>query len=254
MTKRNTSKKVTRVEGGESSSTEQFTRTFVPTDESKSKATNLRIFAAISWVLAIGFQLGAILLLFKPPVNMTWLIILIVLDLIFVVIGAMLWKKSNRFDPASEKDKIKFFIQSQLGLVAAIIAFLPLVFLIFRSKNLDKKQKGIAGSVAVVALLIASFAGVDFNPPSAEQYAEQTELVQYLNDGQNFVYWTKSGTAFHIYSDCSYINTDRTSEIFEGTVAQARELKNITNLCSRCENRARNERGLDGEPVSDQEE
>ncbi len=254
MTKRNTSKKVTRVEGGEASSAEQYSGTFVPTAESKSKATNLRIFATISWILAIGFQIGAILLLFKPPVNMTWLIILIVLDLIFVVIGAMLWKKSNRFDPASEKDKVKFFIQSQLGLVAAIIAFLPLVIFIFTSKNLDKKQKGIAGSVAIVAILIAGFAGIDFDPPSAEQYAEQTELVQYLNDGQNFVYWTKSGTAFHIYDDCSYINTDRTSEIFEGTVAQARELKNITNLCSRCENRARREKGLDGDPVSDQEE
>ncbi|MDA0356950.1 MAG: hypothetical protein O2952_05355, partial [Bacteroidetes bacterium] len=40
------------------------------------------------------------------------------------------------------------------------------------------------------------------------------------------------------YSSCSYINSNRTNEIFEDTVAQARELKNITDLCNRCESRA----------------
>jgi hypothetical protein len=52
-----------------------------------------------------------------------------------------------------------------------------------------------------------------------------------------------------LYSDCSYINSDRTVEIFEGTVAQARELKNITDLCDRCENRAVKEKGLDAKPT-----
>ncbi|MBP1669395.1 MAG: hypothetical protein H6Q21_1761, partial [Bacteroidetes bacterium] len=63
----------------------------------------------------------------------------------------------------------------------------------------------------------------------------------------NLVYWTKSGTSYHLYQDCSYINTDRTDEIFEGTVAQARELKNITDLCDRCQNRAEKEKGLDNQ-------
>lgn len=248
MTERKTSKKVTRVEGGESAPPKGTRETFVPTAESKGKATQLRIFGVIAWLLAIGFQIGAILLLFRPPVNMTWLIILIVLDLIFVVIGSLLWKKSNRLDPASEKNKIRFFIQNQLGLVAAIIAFLPLVIFIFTSKNLDKKQKGIAGAVAVVALLIAGVAGIDFNPPSVEQYTEESEYVQSLTGGIDFVYWTKSGRTYHIYEDCSYINTDRTTEIFEGTVAQAHELKNITNLCSRCEGRAKKDQE-ETEPV-----
>jgi hypothetical protein len=156
----------------------------------------------------------------------------------------LLWKKSNRFDPASEKDKVKFFIQNQLGLIISIVAFLPLVILIFTSRNLDGKQKGLVGAIAVVAMLIAGVTGIDFNPPSQEQYLEQTREVESLNNGVNHVNWTKSGRSYHLYQDCSYINTDRTDEIFEGTVAQARELKNITDLCDRCANRAKKENAL----------
>ena len=237
MPDKGTKKKLTRVEGGEAhaASSAKETRPFVASDESKAKAKTLRIFAIISWIVAIGFEVGAILLLKKAPINTTWLIVLIVADLIFAVIGNLLWKKANRFDPASEKDKFKFFVQNQLGAIIAVIAFLPLVILIFTNKDLKGKQKGLVGAVAVVALLIAGFTGIDFNPPSQEQYAEQTAQVEALNDGVNHVFWTKSGRSYHLYSDCSYINTDRTVEIFEGTVAQARELKNITDLCDRCE-------------------
>jgi len=241
-------KKITRVEDGgtSSSSTVNETRTFVASDESKAKARTLRIIAIISWILAIGFEVWAIMLLQKAPVNTTLLIIMIVADLIFAVTGSLLWKKSNRLDPASNKEKVKFFIQNQLGLIISLIAFLPLVILIFTNKNLDKKQKGLVGAVAVVALVIASVLGIDFNPPSIEQYTEQTEQVKALNNGINNVYWTKSGHSYHLYQDCSYINTDRTDEIFEGTVAKARELKNITDLCDRCANRAKKEQGLVG--------
>lgn len=237
------SKKITRVEGGETSASSSETGTFVPTAESKAKATNLRIFAIISFLVAIGFEIWAIMLLQKPPVSTAWLIGLIVADLIFAVTGSVLWQKSNRLDPASERDKVRFFIQNQLGLIIALLAFLPLVILIFTNKNLSGKQKTLVGSVAVIALVIASVLGIDFNPPSQEQYAEQTKEVETLMDGVNHVYWTKSGRSYHLYQDCSYINTDRTAEIFEGTVAQARELKNITDLCDRCENKRIKEKG-----------
>ena len=245
MENHKTSKKLTRVEGGDTPTTS--TKSFVASNESQAKAKKLRLIAIVSWIVAIGFEVGAILLLRKVVVNTTWLIVLIAVDLIFAVAGSLLWKKANRLDPASEKEKIKFFIQNQLGLIIGIIAFLPLVILIFTNKNMSGKQKGIVGSIAVIALLIAGLTGIDFNPPSQEQYQEQTEQVKSLNHGVNLVYWTKSGRSYHLYQDCSYINSDRTDEIFEGTVAQARELKNITDICDRCENRAKKEQGLETE-------
>lgn len=243
-------KKITRVEGG-TSSVENQPEMFVPTAESKGKATQLRVIAGILWFFAIAAQVGAIILLFRPPISMLWLIVLIAVDLVLVIIGSLLWKKSNRLDPASEKQKFKFFMQNQLGMVAAIIAFLPLIIFILTNKDLDGKQKGILGGVAAAALLIAGVVGYDFNPPSIEQYTEEINRVEWLNNGVDHVYWTKSGKVYHLFNDCSYINTNRTDEIFEGTVPQARELKNITNLCSRCENKAIKERGLDeGDYVS----
>ena len=237
-------RKITRVDGGTPSAKQE--RTFVPTPESKGKATQLRVIACILWFLGIAAQVCAIIMLFRPQGKhfMLFLIGLIAIDLILVIIGSLLWKKSNRLDPASEKDKFRFFMQNQLGLVTAVIAFLPLVIFILTSKNLDGKQKGILGGIAAAALVIAGVVGYDFNPPSVEQYAEQTNRVEWLNNGNNDVYWTKSGKVYHIFDDCSYINTARTDEIFEGTVAQARELKNITSLCSRCESRAIRERSL----------
>jgi hypothetical protein len=255
MPDKGTTKKVTKVEGGETlSATEaKETKTFVASDESRGKAKSSRLFAIISWIVAIGFEIGAIFLLRKTPISTTWLIVLIVADLIFAVIGSLLWKKSNRFDPASENDRIKFFIQNQLGVIISIIAFLPLVILIFTDKNMNGKQKGLVGVIAVIAMLIAGVTGIDFNPPSQEHYTAQTAQVESLT-GVNNVFWTKSGTHYHLYSDCYHINTQRTDEIFSGTVAQARELKNITQLCSTCEDRAAKEKGLNAEKTTEVKE
>jgi len=245
-----TTKKVTQVSGGENTPQNAPQKpTFVPTAEAKGKATQLRLFAVIAWVVAIAAEIGAILVLIKSakPIGTStwvWMIALIVIDLIFVVIGSQLWKKANRLDPASRQDKTRFFLQNQLGVIVSVIAFLPLVILIFTNKDLNGKQKGILGGIAALALLIAGISSADFNPPSVEQYTEQTNRVEWLNNGQNHVYWTKSGTVYHLYDDCPHINTNRTQEIFEGTVAQARELKNITNLCKTCEKRAIDEKGL----------
>jgi len=246
MPDKGTKKKLTHVEGGKASpaTAARETKPFVASAESKGRAKSLRLFAIISWIVAIGLEVVAILVLRKPPIKTTLLIILIVVDLIFAVIGSLLWKKSNRLDPASEKDKFKFFVQNQLGAIISVIAFLPLVILIFTNKDMSGKQKGITGAIAVIALLIAGVTGIDFNPPSVEQYATQTAQVESLT-GANHVFWTKSGTHYHLYSDCPYINTSRTDEIFTGTVAEARELKNITELCSYCEKRVKKEKGLD---------
>lgn len=244
MVDKGTKKKVTRVAAGETNDgvAARGARPFVPTAESKAKSAKLRVIAALLWVLAIAVEVVAIILLKRPPVNTILLGCLIVGDLILAVIGSLLWKKSNRLDPASEKDKFRFFVQNQLGAIIAVIAFLPLVIFIFTDKNLQGKQKGILGAAAVVALLIAGIVGIDFNPSSVEQYAEQTNEIEQLT-GANSVYWTKSGNRYHIYSDCQHINTNRTDEIFNGTVAQARELKNITELCKTCKNRCEKAKG-----------
>jgi dipeptide/tripeptide permease len=217
--------------------------TWEATAESKGKAKSLRLFAMLAWIVAIGLEIWAIIMLKTPPISMAWLIGLIVVDLGFAILGSVLWKKSNRLDPASEKDKTRFFIQNQLGVIISVIAFLPLVVLIFTNKDLNGKQKGILGSVAVVAMLIASIVGIDFNPASIEQYTKQTQEVEVLM-GTNKVFWTESGSSYHLFHDCSYINSDRTKAIFDGTVAKARELKNITDICDRCKHRVEKEKEL----------
>lgn len=247
MADKGTKKKLTRVEGGDTPAAGAQARTFTPTPENKAKAGKFRLFAVLSWVVAIGLEVAAILLLQKPPVTTWLLIVLIVADLIFAVVGSLLWKKANRFDPASEREKFKFFVQNQLGAIIAVIAFLPLVLLIFTNKDLKGKQKGLVGGVAVVALVIAALTGVDFNPPSQEEYAQQIEQVKSL--GAEHVYWTKSGTRFHLYQDCQHINTRKTDEIFQGTVPQARELKNITELCKTCEGRWKKEHAVQESPA-----
>ena len=140
-----------------------------------------------------------------------------------------------------------------MGLIITVIAFLPLIILIFTNKDLKGKQKGLVGIIAIIALAVAGYLGIDFNPPSIEQYTEQTAKVESLM-GTNNVFWTKSGTKYHTYSDCYHINTSKTEEIFSGTVAQARELKNITELCNTCEKRAEKEKSLDTEKTTEVKE
>ncbi len=240
------SKKITKiVDDSVATSTGENGATWQPTPESKSKATTFRVIAIIGWLVAIGCQVWAYFKLQEVPVNMVWMIGLIVVALIFAIVGNILWKKANRLDPASEKNKFKFFVQNQLGMIISVLAFLPMVILIFTNKNLSFKQKGILGTVAIAALAAAGLTGTEFNPASVEQYTEQTKQVELLNDGVNSVYWTPSGRSYHLFQDCGYINGKRTNEIFQGTVAKARELKKITDLCDRCEGRAKKAKALE---------
>lgn len=220
-------------------------KVFKASEESKGKAKQLRMFAFLAWFIAIAGQIFAILKLIHDE-TLVWLIVVIVVILALSVTGSMLWKKANRLDPASEKDRTKFFIQNQLGAIMSVLAFLPLVILIFMNKDVDGKTKGIAGSIAVVALLIAGISGVDFNPPSIEKYTEeinaQTSIVKDLNFDNDNVYWTRAGNKYHIFEDCQHI-VGR-DEINNGTVKESWEQKGISELCKTCENRARKERNV----------
>lgn len=215
-------------------------KVFEASAEAKGKAKQLRLFAFLAWFIAIAGEVYAILELLSNE-TMIWLIVAIVVILILAITGSTLWKKANRLDPASEKNKFKFFVQNQLGAIMAALAFLPLVILIFTNKDLDKKTKGIVGSIGVVALLIAGISGADFNPPSVEKYTEeinaQTETVKDLNFDNDNVYWTEHGNKYHIFKDCQHIrNRDIVNN---GTVKESWEDKGISELCKTCENNAK---------------
>jgi len=219
---------------------------FVASDEAKSKAGQFRLFAILAWLIAIAGEVFAILKLIHDS-TMVWLIVAIVVILILAIVGNLLWKKANRLDPASEADKVSFFFKSQLGAIMSVLAFLPLVIFIFTNKEASGKTKGIAGAVAIVALLVAGITGIDFNPPSIEKYTEQinaqTDSLKQLTNGVDHVYWTaKAGNKYHIYKDCQHI---KNREISEGTVKQAWESRHIENgeLCKTCEDRAKKEKG-----------
>lgn len=198
---------------------------WAPTPEAKKRATTFRWIAVGLWVLAIAGETFAIFWLLKQnPFTTGHLIGLIGAVVIIGALaigGSLLWKQANRLDPASKKDTVRFWVQNQLGLIIAIIAFLPLIILIFTNKNMDGKQKAIAGSIGVVVAVVAAIFGTSFNPPSTEQYAEETNIIQQLT-GTDEVFWTRSGSVFHVCADVPDVNKEsQDNQIYTGTVAQA---------------------------------
>jgi hypothetical protein len=151
------------------------TKEWRATQGQKSAATRLRIFAAICWVIAIGTEIAGVVLLRQHKFdhgNLPLLIGLLVVIAVFAIAGSLMWKAANKHDPARESDTARFFFQNQLGAIITVIAFLPLIVLIFMDKDMDPKNKKIAGGIGVVLAAVATFIGVDFNPPSVEQYTQ----------------------------------------------------------------------------------
>lgn len=220
-------------------------KVFVASDEAKAKAKQFRIIAILAWLIAIAGQIYAIMNLISDE-KLTWLIVAIVVILLLAVTGNLLWKRANRLDPASEKDKFRFFVQNQLGAIISVLAFLPMVIVIFTNKDISGRTKGIAGVIAVVALLIGGFTGVDYDPASIEKYTEeinkQTDELKRLNFDKDNVYWTKAGNKYHIFEDCHHIASR--DSIYNGTVKESWEQKGISELCKTCKKRAIKERNL----------
>ena len=223
---RNPNKKVVRVESDSATPTGQSAPprepTWKPTPEAKGKATRFRVIAMVLWLLAIGGEAATIFWVLKQtPVNMALLIGAIVVIGALAIGGSLLWKKANRADPASRSEPTRFFIQNQLGAIITIIAFLPLIILIFMNKDMDGKQKGIAGGIAVVVLLIASYFGVSLDSPSVEQYDDETQRVIELT-GEDLVFWTSAGEVYHLCEDASAVNLESADNtIYSGTVGDA---------------------------------
>ena len=194
-------------------------------------AKGLRIGAILLWVVAIVMEVLAVLVLagklnvsFLPQI---WqLIVFIVLDLACVIIGSQLWKKANHIDPVSEKNKVKFWLWNNMGVIVCVFAFVPMIILMLRNKELDKKTKAIAVVAAIIALLIGGVSSYDWNPVSLEQ---KEAAVEALGDGE--VYWAPFGKVYHTHEDCSALNQTETLTV--GTVEEA-IAANRTRLCSFC--------------------
>ncbi|WP_295100311.1 hypothetical protein [uncultured Microbacterium sp.] len=220
-----------------------------PTAAAKSRATTFRWIAAVLWGLAIAAEAVSIFWLLRqreyvgedgtlvrdpdtglleeqgvtaqfPQWAFVTLLILLVVIAALAITGSVLWKKANRLDPARRSETVRFFVQNQLGAIIAIVAFLPLVILIFLNKDMSKGQKTTAGIVGVVLALLATVIGVDFNPPSVEKYtADQSAVILML--GKDEVVWVDGGAVYHVCDEVSDIQTG--SEKRTGTTAEAVE-------------------------------
>lgn len=195
----------------------------------------LRATAIVMWVLALACEAVGILMYFGK-INITFMgtltavIAVLVLDLIFVIIGSICWKKANHIKPASEKNKVKFFLWNNMGVIVSILAFLPYLILILTDKEnkFDKKTKTIATVAAIVALVIAGLTSVDYNPVSEEQLEAAAQTIE------GTVYWTNFGKVYHTSEDCSHLNNS--DSLIYGTVEEG-IAANKSRLCYTCAKR-----------------
>ena len=240
---------------------EDITKAWKATEDQKGKAKKLRMFAGLSWIVAIGTEIFGVLQLLKNKFddgNLVLLIGILAVIAVFAMLGSVLWKKANRQDPASQADQARFFFQNQLGAIITVIAFLPLLALIFMDKDMDPRTKKIAGGIGVGLAALATMVGVDFDPPSTEQYtqdmnacaaqikakepttacspevasqakeiAEDSASVAAATGGQDVVYWiapknnaekSPHELVFHLCSDVSSL---RGKNVRSGSVTEA---------------------------------
>ena len=227
------------------STTGKKAQTIIEAAPTRGSATGYRIGAIVLWLLAIGCEILAIMAIMKDFAirftrdgntnTLITLIIFIVLDLILAIIAAQLWKKANRIDPPSEKNKFLFYLQSELGVIMACVCFIPLIIILLKNNKLDKKTKTIVTAIAAAALLITGFASADYNPISAEQKAEAEQTIT------GDVYWTPFGHKYHLDEDCGSLSNSST--LYLGDVTEAIE-SGRTSICSFCAHRHEDELDL----------
>jgi hypothetical protein len=237
------------------------TKEWRATHGQKSAATRLRLFAAISWIIAIGGEITGVVLLYQHKFdhgNLPLLIGILAGIAIFAIAGSLMWKAANKQDPARESDRARFFFQNQLGAIITVIAFLPLLVLIFMDKDMDPKNKKIAGGIGVALAAVAALIGVSWHPPSVEQYtkdmnkcaaeikanqpttdcspevaqqakdiARDSKTVTEATNGQDVVYWiapengAKKASSPHVFHICDRVSPLRGKAVNHGSVTQA---------------------------------
>ncbi|MDR7033647.1 hypothetical protein [Mesorhizobium sp. BE184] len=204
---------------------------FTPAPAAKAQATRSRIIALVLWAVAIALELVAIFWLLRPsfdelaashgfPQWRWWTLLgFIAVIGLLAIIGSQLWKSANRHDPASRNEPVRFFIQNQLGAFIALLAFLPLIILIFTNKDMNQQQKGIAGAAGIVVALAAVALGIDFKPLSQEQAVVESQVVTQLV-GEDHVWWSAGGNVVHLCEGASDLQNAKT-QLSNGPIADA---------------------------------
>ena len=207
-----------------------------------SRSIPLRIGAIVLWVLALGFELLAIMALLKNfTIHFTdngntnmWILLIgcIVLDMILAILAAQLWKKANRISPMSKSKRgaFLFYLWNELGVIMACICFIPLIIRLLKNDKLDKKMKTIVTAIAAAALLITGFASADYHPVDADDKLDAQTAF-----GETNVYWTQFGHVYHLDADKCYHIANRDG--YQGSITEAIE-SGKTRICSNCENNA----------------
>lgn len=231
-----------------STASTETTQEWRPTVEAKKQSKKLRIIALILWAVAIAGELFGIFYLLRqrvvtggeglerdadtgllreqgatvefPQWAFISLLVLLVVIAALSIIGSQLWKKANRLDPAKREDSVRFFVQNQLGAIIAIIAFVPLIVLVFLNKDMSTAQKSTAGILGILLAGAATYLGIETQPSSVEQYtADQSAVIQLL--GKDEVVWVDGGKVYHVCDEVSDIQTGSDKRV--GTTAQAIE-------------------------------
>ena len=243
-------------------STPDVTKDWQATQGQKSSAGTLRMFAVIAWIIAIAGEIYGIWQVYYQHAftqgGQPLLLGILIGIAVFAIAGNLLWKAANRQDPARAADTVRFFFQNQLGAIISVIAFVPLLILIFTDKDMDPRTRGVATSVGAVLVVLATVLGISFQPPSVEQYtkdmnkcaaeikagqptndcspevaaqaqaiAKDTSTVTEATNGQDVVYWIApaNGAATsdveHVFHLCAAVSPLKDKTINSGSVTEA---------------------------------
>ena len=196
-----------------------------PASGGKGSVKGLRIGAIILWVLALAAEVAAFFAFSYAIRNgaQNWndpeflmMIGALVLDAIFCIVAAQLWKKSNRIRPCLADSKLVRTLWHQLGVIMVLVCFLPIgIFLLAKSDKLNKKTKTILIALLAALLVGAGAASTDFQQPSEEQVQQLQQEAQAEAVGE--VYWTRYGKSYHFDRNCPYI-ADKTPASEGGTL------------------------------------
>jgi len=216
-----------------------------PASGGKGSVKGLRIGAIVLWVLALAAEVGAFFAfsyamrnqaLTFADIEMQLLVGALILDAIFCIVAAQLWKKANHIRPNLSDSKLVRTLWHQLGVIMVLICFLPIgIFLLAKSDKLNKKTKTILLALLAALFVGAGAASVDYHQPTEAQVQQMQQEAQAEAVGE--VYWTKFGQSYHFDRNCPYIK-DKTpasegGTLFAGTLDDA-FAANRWDPCDKC--------------------